>query len=364
MDGLEIGYEIIDETPELDVDLASGVKEIELELLTDAEAIELGLDPLAYKGEDGRSPYLDEEGYWWEYDDETKEYRNTGVKADAGTKEALAAAEEANRAKDAADTAAESALKSAEKGEKRIDDALSEANQKVGEALNSAEERVNEAVSGAAVAAGHACARADDAAQAAQDIRRQSNAVICAAKSQIELVLSAAQAASEAAMRAAEAVRGFVLSVEDAECAQVALCVSPPCPCGPPEEDATEETTEMAEPIQLIEEEEATSMQKEPEATIESKESVELDMASVGPDPELERLELRARVGDELAAKGLPRELADRIDCSDPDGCAEWVNTLDRAVQRAADARLSIRDSPAPKSDIIQRIRAAAGLSN
>ncbi len=89
-------------------------------------------------------------------------------------------------------------------------------------------------------------------------------------------------------------------------------------------------------------------------------------------EEELNRRETHAWVVQELVQRGLPRELADAIDCSDAGRSAESVDALERifraAVQRSVDERLG-RGHSLPRSSgdaptsLTRRMRLAAGLS-
>lgn len=52
--------------------------------LTQEEAMAIGIRPAVYRGEPGKSPRIGEDGCWLEYDDEKREWVNTGVRADGG----------------------------------------------------------------------------------------------------------------------------------------------------------------------------------------------------------------------------------------------------------------------------------------
>lgn len=57
---------------------------LDVELLSDAQAISVGLRPAAYRGEPGKAPRIGENGHWEIYDAETGEWRDTGVNAGGG----------------------------------------------------------------------------------------------------------------------------------------------------------------------------------------------------------------------------------------------------------------------------------------
>lgn len=161
----------------------------EVELLTEAEAISVGLTPAAYKGENGKSPYVDEEGFWWEYDDEAQEYKNTGIQSDKGAAQAATeAAALANAAGEAANAAAEKAEEAASNVEQSISDA-----------------------DAAAQAAIEAAGNADAAAQVANNAAQSADQAAQDATAAGEAAKSSAQKADEAAERANQAASGVGL---------------------------------------------------------------------------------------------------------------------------------------------------------
>lgn len=68
-----VGYEFLPDTPALEV-----------ELLSDQEALEVGLNPAAYRGEPGKSPRIGADDCWEVYDETTGEWLSTGVNARGG----------------------------------------------------------------------------------------------------------------------------------------------------------------------------------------------------------------------------------------------------------------------------------------
>ena len=79
---LSVDVEI--EIPELEVALDAQGAELDVELLTEEEAISAGIRPAAYKGEPGKSPRIGEGDVWEVYDNGTGEWISTGVFARGG----------------------------------------------------------------------------------------------------------------------------------------------------------------------------------------------------------------------------------------------------------------------------------------
>ena len=55
--------------------------ELEVDIIPDESAIELGISPAAYQGPPGKSPRIGEDGCWEVFDGETGEWISTGVLA-------------------------------------------------------------------------------------------------------------------------------------------------------------------------------------------------------------------------------------------------------------------------------------------
>lgn len=87
-----VEFELISETPAPEVRLEAA-EEIEVELLTDEQALQIGIQPAAYKGDrgergepgaegaPGRSPRINESDIWEVYDNTTGAWLSTGVSA-------------------------------------------------------------------------------------------------------------------------------------------------------------------------------------------------------------------------------------------------------------------------------------------
>ena len=89
-------------------------------------------------------------------------------------------------------------------------------------------------------------------------------------------------------------------------------------------------------------------------------------------EAELTRRELRAEAVETLAARDLPQELAQMLNYTDAEACAQSIDELERvfrsAVQKGVDARIRESRAPLPRSnndaqtDMLAKMRAAAGL--
>ena len=91
-------------------------------------------------------------------------------------------------------------------------------------------------------------------------------------------------------------------------------------------------------------------------------------------EAEIARREMRAEAREKLAAKGLPRELAELINYSDAQSCGDAIDALESAfrsaVQRGVDERIDTSRGALPRgggnahSAMLQRMRSAAGLND
>ena len=89
-------------------------------------------------------------------------------------------------------------------------------------------------------------------------------------------------------------------------------------------------------------------------------------------EAEIARRELRAAAIDMLAARGLPRELEQVLNCGDAEELARSIDALERvfrdAVQKGVDERIQQSSGTLPRSGgdgnstMMLRMRAAAGL--
>lgn len=148
------------------------------------EHIDVDLNPFAYRGDDGKSPYVDAEGWWWEFDDETREYKKTDVKSDRDAAEkAQAAAQLATEAAGQATSAASSATDAAGKATEAAgaaNDAASQAKSDVEAALEQARTDIDGAVEKANTAtqeATEAAQKANDAADSATELSNKFSEV-------------------------------------------------------------------------------------------------------------------------------------------------------------------------------------------
>ena len=67
-------------TETLIVDL-SPAAELEIDMLSPEEAMEVGIHPAAYRGESGKAPKISEDGYWLVWNNDTEAWEDTGVYA-------------------------------------------------------------------------------------------------------------------------------------------------------------------------------------------------------------------------------------------------------------------------------------------
>lgn len=182
--------------------------------LTPEQALNVGIQPAIYKGEpgaSGKSPYIGEDNYWYEYDDDAQRWVKTDVYADeAAAAAAFAAAESAKTATQEATTAATAATQAAEDAKTRTDEALAEAQRTLDAAVSGADEAVKKAVADAEAATGAATEAASKANTAADGANVQANAAEQAAQSAGNAAgsaQSATEAAQEAARKAEEAAK-------------------------------------------------------------------------------------------------------------------------------------------------------------
>ena len=119
--------------------------------------------PAGPQGEPGKSPYIAEDGYWWEYDAELGDYKNTNVMSDKyASEQANAATERAN----AAAARAENGADSLEQQQTKIDSAIAQAQNAATKASDAADriapslESIDDAVQKATEAAQKADAAA------------------------------------------------------------------------------------------------------------------------------------------------------------------------------------------------------------
>lgn len=57
---------------------------IEVTIISEEQAVEVGINPAAYVGKPGKSPKIGEDGYWYIWDNETNDWVNTEVFARGG----------------------------------------------------------------------------------------------------------------------------------------------------------------------------------------------------------------------------------------------------------------------------------------
>lgn len=196
--------------------------------LTPDQLLNVGINPALFRGEpgtSGKSPYIGEDNYWYEYDDEAQQWVKTDVYADEAAAEvALAAAQRADSAAqvteaaiESANAAAESATQTAEDAKTRTDEALAQAQRTLDSAVSSAEESVQKAVADAESAASTATSAASEAttqAAAAEQAASDANTAIDDAQSAAQAATDATQKALDAADRANQAASGLGLQKE------------------------------------------------------------------------------------------------------------------------------------------------------
>ncbi len=167
--------------------------------------ISVELSGAAYRGEDGKSPYVDEDGWWWEFDDQAREYKKTDVRSDRGAAElALQYAQQAIDAANKADEATGKANTAAENAQRAVDQVTTNANKILAENAATAKEQIEQAADLANKAGEQLQQFGDDLQQALDEMDQTVQRITDDATGKVDAAAEAAETRVQTAVQEAQ----------------------------------------------------------------------------------------------------------------------------------------------------------------